>query len=192
MEKISDTQLYSQIQARDRAALEQLYDRYERILFSFLVKMTADRELAEEALQEVFIKLWKGTGVFDEGKGTFSSWLFTMTRNTALDLLRKRKQAAVPLEEAGELVNGDASVIEEVEWQEKRKQIEAAVLKLSAEQREMIQLFYFKGYTHETIAEMSGVPLGTVKSRIRLALGKLKKSLHHLQERGAAHEESGL
>ncbi len=185
MEKTTDILLYTRINDQDKAALEQLYDRYEKILFSFLYKMLEDRDLAEEALQEVFIKIWRGKGVYDESKGKFTSWLFRMAQNTAIDLIRKRKKPSVPIEEAGHMASTEAPVDEQVEWQEKKGQIETAVQRLSVEQQKMIDLFYFKGYTHETIADMCDIPLGTVKSRIRLALKKLKTSLHGLQERGA-------
>lgn len=188
MENRSDFMLYKQIQDKDKDALEQLYDRYEKILFSFLLKMTEDRTLAEEAMQEVFIKIWRGTGEYDESKGKFTSWLFTMSRNSAIDLIRKRKKPTVPLDEIVDMADGDSSVEEKAEWQEQKDQIQTAVERLSIEQQKMIQLFYFKGHTHEAIAEICELPLGTVKSRIRLALGKLKKSLHSVQEGGAIDE----
>lgn len=188
MEKSSDTLLYTRIREKDKDALEDLYDRYEKILFSFLYKMTQDRELAEEALQEVFIKIWRGVGDYDDSKGKFSSWLFRMAQNTAIDLIRKRKKPTVGLEEIAEMPSAERSVEGTAEWQEEKEHIQAAVSQLSAEQQEMIQLFYFKGHTHEKIAELSGLPLGTVKSRIRLALGKLKKTLHGMQGKGAYDE----
>jgi len=189
MEKSSDFMLYTRIQQKEKAALEQLYDRYEKILFSFLYKMTEDRDLAEEALQEVFIKLWRGKGEYDESKGKFTSWLFTMSRNSAIDLIRKQKKPSVPLDEIGDLVSPETAVEELAEWQEQKNQIQEAVSELSGEQQKMIQLFYFKGMTHETISTMCDIPLGTVKSRIRLALSKLKKTLHGVQERGAIDDE---
>lgn len=185
MEKSTDTSLYLRISDQDKEALEQLYDRYEKILFSFLYKMLEDRDLAEEALQEVFIKIWRGKGVYDESKGKFTSWLFRMAQNTAIDLIRKRKKPTVPIEEAAQTASNDAPVDVQVEWQEKQEQIQTAVQHLSDDQQKMIDLFYFKGHTHETIADMCDIPLGTVKSRIRLALKKLKTSLHGMQERGA-------
>jgi RNA polymerase sigma-70 factor (ECF subfamily) len=184
MERSSDFVLYERVKNKDKEALEQLYGRYEKILFSFLVKMTEDRELAEEALQEVFIKVWRGVGEYDESKGKFTSWLFTMSRNAAIDLIRKKKKPSVALEEAEELVSPESSVEETAEWQEKKEQLQLAVKDLSAEQQKMVQLFYFKGYTHEKISELCEIPLGTVKSRIRLALKKLKGTLHDVQERG--------
>jgi len=189
MEKSSDFMLYTRIQQKEKAALEQLYDRYEKILFSFLYKMTEDRDLAEEALQEVFIKLWRGKGEYDESKGKFTSWLFTMSRNSAIDLIRKQKKPSVPLDEIGDLVSPETAVEELAEWQEQKDQIQEAVSELSGEQQKMIQLFYFKGMTHEPISTMCDIPLGTGKSRIRLALSKLKKTLHGVQERGAIDDE---
>lgn len=185
MEKSTDASLYVRISEQDKDALEQLYDRYEKILFSFLYKMLEDRDLAEEALQEVFIKIWRGKGVYDESKGKFTSWLFRMAQNTAIDLIRKRKKPSVPIEEADQMASSETPVDKQVEWQEQKGQIETAVQRLSAEQQKMIDLFYFKGHTHEAIADMCDIPLGTVKSRIRLALKKLKTSLHGMQERGA-------
>lgn len=192
MEKSTDTSLYLRVGEQDKAALEELYDRYEKILFSFLYKMLEDRGLAEEALQEVFIKIWRGKGIYDESKGKFTSWLFRMAQNTAIDLIRKRKKPTVPIEEAAQMVSHDQSVDDQIVWQEKKSQIEQAVEQLSTEQQKMVDLFYFKGHTHEIIAEMCDIPLGTVKSRIRLALKKLKISLQELQERGAYDDEHRL
>lgn len=185
MEKNSDLMLYELIQKKDKAALELLYDRYEKILFSFLYKMTEDRDVAEEALQEVFIKIWRGKGNYDESKGKFTSWLFTIARHTAIDLIRKRKKPSVPIDEVQEVADQETSVEELAEWQEKKDQLQYAMHQLSQEQQEMLQLFYFRGHTHETISALCSIPLGTVKSRIRLALKNLKKTLYQMQERGS-------
>lgn len=188
MEKSSDAILYSQIRDGDKEALELLYDRYEKILFSFLYKMTGERDLAEEALQEVFIKLWRGIGDYDESKGKFASWLYRMAQNSAIDLIRKQKKPSVPLDEVAEMASTQTGVEELAEWQDKKEQIQSAVSALSEEQQRIINLFYFKGHTHEAISELCGIPLGTVKSRIRLALKKLEKTLHAMRERGAIDE----
>ncbi|WP_114571948.1 RNA polymerase sigma factor [Exiguobacterium flavidum] len=179
-----DAQLYRRIQAKDKEALELLYDRYEKLLFSFLCKLTSDRELAEEAMQEVFVKIWRGIGHYDESKGKFTSWLFTMARNAAIDLVRKRKEPTAPIEAAGEVASSEASVEDAFEWKEERLKVQAAVAKLSEDQRDVIDLMYFKGYTQQKISDVHGIPLGTVKSRIRLALSNLKKILHAERERG--------
>ncbi|MFC4713408.1 RNA polymerase sigma factor [Planococcus dechangensis] len=192
MEKISDALLYERVRGKDKAALEELYDRYEKMLFSYLCKMTGDRDIAEEALQEVFVKIWRGTGTYHESKGKFVAWLVTMSRNAAVDLIRKQKKPSVPLDEVAEVESTETSVEETVEVKEKREQIHEAVRHLSDEQQKMVDLFYFKGYTHETIAEKCGIPLGTVKSRIRLALKKLKTSLHMVQEGGVLDDKREL
>ncbi len=192
MEKTSDALLYQRVRGKEKDALEELYDRYEKMLFSYLCKMTGDRDLAEEALQEVFVKIWRGVGHYDESKGKFAAWLVTMSRNAAVDLIRKQKKPTVPLDEVAEVESSDSSVEQMAEWQEKRQHIHQAVQHLSDEQQKMVCLFYFKGYTHETIAEQCGIPLGTVKSRIRLALKKLKTSLQFVQEGGVLDGEREL
>jgi RNA polymerase sigma factor (sigma-70 family) len=184
MRQSSDADLYEQIRSKNKEALEVLYDRYERILFSFLFKMTEDHGLAEEAMQEVFLKIWKGTGEYDESKGKFTSWLFTMARNSAIDIIRKKKaKQSVPLDEIELLVSEDKSVEEKAEWHEEKARVQEAISQLSDEQSGMIQLMYFKGYTQQKISEDYDIPLGTVKSRIRLALKNLKKSLLFEHER---------
>ncbi|MEH7884176.1 sigma-70 family RNA polymerase sigma factor [Bacillus sp. JJ1609] len=184
MRNSPDGVLYVSIQAKNKEALETLYDRYEKILFSFLYKMTQDYDLAEEALQEVFLKIWKGTGEYDESKGKFTSWLFTMARNSAIDIIRKKKvKPSVPIDDINHMVSDDQSVEEKAEWHEEKVRVQEAVSKLSDDQRGMIQLMYFKGYTQQKISEDYNIPLGTVKSRIRLALKNLKKSLVFEHER---------
>lgn len=184
MRKSPDAALYESIQAKNKEALEILYDRYEKILFSFLYKMTEDYDLAEEALQEVFIKIWRGTGEYDEGKGKFTSWLFTMARNSAIDIIRKKKaKPFVTIETIDQMASDGLSVEEKAEWQEEKTRVQKAVDLLSAEQKGLIQLIYFKGYTQQKISEDYNIPLGTVKSRIRLALKNLKKSLTFEHER---------
>src|SRR5690606_12992433 len=118
MEKISDALLYERVRGKDKAALEELYDRYEKMLFSYLCKMTGDRDIAEEALQEVFVKIWRGTGTYNESKGKFVAWLVTMSRNAAVDLIRKQKKPSVPLDEVAEVESTETSVEETVEVKE--------------------------------------------------------------------------
>ncbi|TLS35964.1 RNA polymerase sigma factor [Pseudalkalibacillus caeni] len=184
MKEMNDERLYEKIQQRDKKALEALYDKYEKLLYSFSYKMTKNNELAEEVVQEVFIKLWKGNGSYSSDKGKFSSWLLTVTRNTALDVLRKKKRnTAFELEDRDMLKSNEETVEEQVTWKEDALTVRKAVSKLKKEQQKIIELFYFKGLTQRTIAEKCGIPLGTVKGRIRLALKHLKESIE--EERGS-------
>lgn len=173
-----DIILYLKLQQKDKEALERLYDKYEKLLYSFSYRMVQDSHLAEEVVQEVFIKLWKGNGVYDDSKGKFSSWLLTMTRNTAIDIIRKtKKELSSEIEERDSLQSQDQSIEDQVEWKEEGSRLRKAVDLLKQEQKRMIDLFYFKGLTQQRISEECNLPLGTVKGRIRLALKHLKSQL---------------
>jgi RNA polymerase sigma factor (sigma-70 family) len=94
-----DVELYDQVQHGDKAALEELYDKYEKLLYSFAFRMTGHRELSEEVVQEVFIKIWTKKRMYDQSKGKFSSWILTIVRNTSIDQMRKRKETSYSPEE---------------------------------------------------------------------------------------------
>ncbi|MGB5945866.1 RNA polymerase sigma factor [Paenisporosarcina sp.] len=186
MDKFTDAQLYVRMRAKDQSALEELYDRYERLVYSFAYRMTQNAQMAEDTVQEVFIKLWKEHAPYTEDKGKFSSWLLTMTRNTSLDALRKKgkqqevglldkdaEQIKVPIEEMPEQM---------LEWKEKGAVLHKAISRLKVDQRTIVELFYFNGLSQESISSKLDIPLGTVKSRIRLALQHLRKHLE--SERG--------
>ncbi|MRX71888.1 sigma-70 family RNA polymerase sigma factor [Bacillus lacus] len=175
MVDIDDAALYKRSLQKDKIAFEALYDRYEKLLYSFAYKMTRDESLAEEVVQDIFLKLWNEAEKYDESKGKFSSWLLTMARFKAIDLIRKNKR-----HEHFELLEKDdarqpaASAAEEVEWQEERSSILAAVKQLKKDQQKIIDLFYFKGLSQQNISNQCEIPLGTVKGRIRLALKHLR------------------
>lgn len=178
MKEQNDVVLYNRIKEQDKKALELLYDKYERILYSFVYRLTNSSDIAEEAVQEVFIKLWRGKGVYSDEKGKFSSWLFTITRNTAIDIVRKRKTDPIFSEEIFDFIEDDHPQIDEhLQWKEEQQRVRHAVSKLSEDQKKIIQSVYFKGLTQQKVAEEQQIPLGTVKGRVRLALRKLKTYL---------------
>lgn len=179
-----DVELFNRVQAHDEHALELLYDRYEKLLFSFSFRMTKNKFLAEEIVQDVFTKIWSKQRNFDESKGKFSSWLLTVTRNATIDMLRKKKETSYELDERDALHDSSPSTEEQVEWKERREQVRAAVGQLTNEQKEIIELFYFKGMSQSKIAETRDIPLGTVKGRVRLALKHLRGKLSDANERG--------
>lgn len=190
MRELSDADLYVKVQAKDKEALSLLYDRYEKLLYSFSYRIVKDGGLAEEVMQEVFIKLWKGKAQYSDDKGKFSSWLLTMTRHTAIDVLRKQsKEPDFELDERDSLRSDEDSVEDQVVWKERGQVLRTAVSKLKDEQQKIIEMFYFKGMTHQKISEEFDLPLGTVKGRIRLALKHLKTSLG---EKGGVSDESNL
>ncbi|MHA6260703.1 RNA polymerase sigma factor [Sporosarcina sp. CAU 1771] len=175
MTGLDDVNLYERVVKQDRHAFEIVYDRYEKLIYSFAYRLTGDRTIAEEVTQDVFLKLWQGTSVYQEDKGKFSSWLLTITRNKAIDEIRRLKRHDhEPMLEKDALIEEAGSTELEVEWKEKRGEIREAIGELSAEQQEIIELFYFQGYSQQKIADHCKLPLGTVKGRIRLALKHLK------------------
>ncbi|MCA0971485.1 sigma-70 family RNA polymerase sigma factor [Halobacillus litoralis] len=178
-----DLEYYQKMMNGDKQSLEAIYDKYEKLLYSFVIKLSSDHSLAEEVLQEVFIKLWTQKAQYDETKGKFSSWIVTITRYTAIDLIRARKES-VSLEEETDVPEEKGDSVEDlVEWKEKSTDVRRALSQLSDEQRRIVDLFYFKGCSQSKIAEECNLPLGTVKGRLRLALKHLKKHLS-IQEGG--------
>ncbi len=182
-EQLSDVDLIDQASRGDARALEVLYDRYSRVVFSFALRIVNDSLIAEELLQEVFFRAWQQGGSFRASKGTFLTWLLSITHNMAIDEVRKRKRrpqrsdsddpdlvlASVP--------DSGPSVEDEVWLRALRERIGRALDTLPAAQREAIELAYFKGMTHREIAETLNEPLGTIKTRMRLGMQKLRDQL---------------
>lgn len=182
-QQLSDADLIGQASQGDARALEVLYERYSRVVFSFALRIVNDALIAEELLQEVFFRAWQQGGSFRASKGTFLTWLLSITHNMAIDEVRKRKRrpqrsdsddpdlvlAAVP--------DTGPSVEDEVWSRTLRERIGRALDTLPAAQREAIELAYFKGMTHREIAETLGEPLGTIKTRMRLGMQKLRDHL---------------
>lgn len=179
-----EIELYYQVQQGDKQALEALYDQYEKLLYSFSYRVTGQKELSEEVVQEVFIKLWTKKGIYDESKGKFSSWLLTIARNTSIDMIRRKKETAYTMEERDSIHSNAPSTEDLVEWKEIGSHLRMAVSLLGKDQQKMIDLFYFKGLSQQKIADSCKIPLGTVKGRIRLALQHLRKNLPNSKERG--------
>ncbi|UOQ44441.1 sigma-70 family RNA polymerase sigma factor [Halobacillus salinarum] len=173
-----DVELYHQMKTGDKQALERLYDKYEKLLYSFVIKLAGDQTIAEEVVQEVFIKLWTKKANYNDRKGKFSSWIVTITRYTAIDWIRKTKNQNFSLEEETDIPEEETSSTEDIiEWKEQGELVRRAIRTLSDEQKQMVELFYFKGQNQREIAEQCELPLGTVKGRIRLALQHLKKEI---------------
>ncbi|AYC30420.1 RNA polymerase sigma factor [Paenisporosarcina cavernae] len=184
MDRQNDYDVYLRLLKRDKEALEILYDQYERLLYSFAYRMTGDAKHAEDVVQDVFMKLWREHAPYSPEKGKFSSWLLTMVRNTSLDFHRKksRQNEVAYMEHDSEqvqVIDAKEEIPEHfVEWREKQSTIRTAIAELKEDQQKIVELFYFQGLSQDVIATKLDIPLGTVKSRIRLALGHLKKKLH--------------
>lgn len=182
----TDLELYDSMCSGDKSALEHIYSKYERLLYSYAYKMTSSHEISEEIVQDVFTKLWQNKNPYDAGKAKMSTWLITITRNSVIDLFRKKKFNTYEYNEMDDIDSStdlySSTVENSAELHEEQRIICTAMSSLSEEQKYIITLFYFKAYSHSQISNELSIPLGTVKSRIRLALGHLKKNIN--RERG--------
>ena len=181
-DRLSDEQLITNLGGAEvEAALSQLYDQYGRTVFGVGLNILGDRSLAEELVQEVFLKVWRSSGTFDLSRGSFSTWLFRVTRSVALDLYRKRARRIrpVPYGDLHLAITRDSSAgpqeIADESWLSWR--ISRALEMLDAAHREVIDLAYFGGLSQREISERTGVPLGTVKTRTASAYKSLRKEL---------------
>jgi RNA polymerase sigma-70 factor, ECF subfamily len=173
------TNLLAKIAAGDRIALSQLYDRYARLIYAIAWKSLHSVEDCEEVVLEVFAQVWRIAARFDATKGTPEQWIFTLARSRILDRLRKvqrlhKVNTVIAAEK--EIVFPTLSVdpLESVEIAERQQQVLAALNQIPAEQRQVIEMAYYQGLTHTEIAAKTGLSLGTVKTRLRLGLSKLR------------------
>jgi RNA polymerase sigma-70 factor (ECF subfamily) len=165
--------LMERIRARDADAFESLYDAYHRLVYGIAVRMLGDASSAEDLTQTVFLKVWSSPDSFRSGN--FAAWIVRVTRNRALDVLRSR--ASHQEQELPDALP-EADSIEDVTFAHlDADKVRSALEALPAEQREPIELGFFGGVTHEEIARRTGIPLGTIKTRIRSGLRKLRSTL---------------
>ena len=174
-----DTSLVARMQRRDPNALAELYDRYGRVTFSLIVRVVRDAGIAEDLVQETFLRVWNRVHGFDSQKGSIGPWLLAVARNRAIDYLRSagsRERNSLEFDEADhpalycdmekDILNSD-----------KARRLKSAVEKLSPNQRQVIELAYFEGLSQTEMAERMGQPLGTVKTWVRAALKNLRDQL---------------
>jgi RNA polymerase sigma-70 factor (ECF subfamily) len=174
----NDVELIQAIAARDEAALARLYDRYRVILFGLLMRILNNREEAEDVLQEVFLQVWRKAGDFDENRGRPFTWLVTLGRSRGIDRLRtlsaRERAVEAGAREASEEISDAAS---DAFKSEQRDLVNDALAQLPDEQKRPLMLAYFDGLTQSEIATRLGAPLGTVKTRMRTGMLKLREQL---------------
>lgn len=176
----SDAEIVARIATGDNAALGTLYDRYVGLLLSLARRVLGDPADAEEVLQEVFLQVWNQAERYDVSRSSVSTWLVLITRSRAIDRLRSRQVVDRTLGELQQENSGRHTSPEGVRsvWMEqRRKRILEELAKLPPEQRSVLEWAFFKGQTQSEIAEATGIPLGTVKTRTLLAMKKLRKAL---------------
>ena len=182
-----DERLMRLIAQQQEAALAQLYDRYNRLVFSLALAIVNDRATAEEITLDVFMRVWQKAVTYRVEQAKVSTWLTHITRNHSIDVLRRRSvrpdQYALGWEEAGLKARSfEQSPQEAAEISQRRARVHAALARLPADQRQALLLAYFSGYSHSQIAEALKQPLGTIKTRLRLAMQKLREFLAEERE----------
>ncbi len=169
----ADLAIVTGLKTGDQAAMAQLYDRYSSVVYAIALRVLGDTGAAEDVLQEVFLQLWRNPSAFDAARGSLGSWLAVVARNRAIDSLRKRRPETdienVVLSVAPDLA-GDA---ERARAAEKVRGVMGAMVPA---QRSVLEMAYWEGMSHSEIADKTGEPLGTVKTRIRAGLIALRKA----------------
>lgn len=182
---LRDEELLALVLRRQEAALAAIYDRYGRLVYTIALRITGDRQTAEEVVQDVFQNVWQAAGTFQPGVGAFSSWLLGIARHRAIDATRSKRERARSREQALDFERpvGDESGLDRtVEQDLLRDEVRGALAELPPAQRQAIEMAYYGGLTRAEIAERLGEPLGTIKTRLRLGLVKLRDLLRPPEE----------
>ena len=175
---LSDEALVALVARSDEGALAELYDRVGRIAFGLALRVVRDERLAEDAVQEGFLAVWRGAAAFRADRAKASTWILTLVHRRAVDLVRREdRRRAEPLgDDASELAGVEST--EEAAWLRfERERVQGALAQLPDTQREAIELAYYGGFSQSELAERLGVPLGTIKSRMFAGLARLRELL---------------
>jgi len=170
-----DAGLVSAIRSGDQSAMAALYDRYSSLVYSVALRVLGDTGAAEDALQDVFMQLWRNPGAFDSTRGSLGAWLAVIARNRAIDALRKRRPEN-DLEDV--VISVEPDMAGEADRSRLAEKVRELLATMPAPQRAALGMAYFEGLTHTEIAAKTGEPLGTIKTRIRAGLMALRKAFH--------------
>jgi RNA polymerase sigma factor (sigma-70 family) len=172
----SDEQVLEAVGRGEHDALGVLYDRFGRLAYGLAFRILRDRALAEDAVQEAFLAVWRSADAYKRERAKPSTWILTVVHRRAVDLVRREeRRRGEPLEAAPEPTSAPAD--EDVTLHARRAAVQAALTELSDDQRQALELAYYGGLTQSELAERLGVPLGTVKSRMFAGLGRLRELL---------------
>lgn len=174
---LNEKELVALLQSKDKNAFAILYDNYSAALYGVIIKIIRIEEIAQDVLQDSFIKIWKNIESYNAEKGTLFTWILNISRNTALDKLRSKEYKQIiqnkPIETS--VIKTDDENAIPIDHIGLRKVVE----QLKSEHQEVIEIIYFKGYTHTEAAEVLNLPLGTLKTRVKIALRELRKLTLH-------------
>jgi RNA polymerase sigma-70 factor (ECF subfamily) len=180
---LDDRALLARVADGDSRALDTLYDRYSRVVYGVALRILGQAELAEDVVQETFWRVWRRSQTFQSGRGQVASWIFGIAHNLSVDELRRQRSRPRPVYDTDEtpvlrdIEDDRMDVAAEAIENERGRLIGAALQQISADQREAIELAYFGGLSQSEIAERLQSPIGTIKTRIRLGLRKLRDVL---------------
>lgn len=178
--EISDAELAARIAKRDRDAFEQLYDRYAARAFGLAIRLLGDRSAAEDVVQEAFWRVWRAAQSYDPKRASLSAWVLSIVHHCAVDELRRQRNHSANVEldalesETQSLPDPSADTQDQVWAKVRNERVQAALAGLPEPQRSVIEMAYFGGYTRQEIAQRLNEPLGTIHTRARLGLIKLK------------------
>lgn len=176
--QIPDADLLRAVAQGDEESLAAIYDRYRTILFGLLFRILGNRAEAEDILQEVFVQVWQRARDFDENRGKAFTWLVTLARSRAIDRLRSLGSRSRTIEAATkESADAVADAVEDAINNERGEVVREALKELPEEQRAALLMAYFDGFSQSEIAERTNTPLGTVKTRMRTGMTKLREVL---------------
>jgi RNA polymerase sigma-70 factor (ECF subfamily) len=171
--------LIQRISNHDEAALALLYDRYRTILFGLLMRILNNRSEAEDVLQDVFVQVWQQAQTFNAERGKAFTWLVTITRCRAIDRLRYLKTRTLTIEKVitSSPLYTDSKIEQNLFLRGRQKQVRTALSQLPENQSSLLLMAYFEGYSQQEIADRTKIPLGTIKTRIRVGMTKLRETL---------------
>jgi RNA polymerase sigma-70 factor (ECF subfamily) len=168
----SDLALATAIRSGDQAAMGALYDRFSSIVYAVALRVLQDTGAAEDVLQEIFMQLWRNPGAFDASRGNMAAWLAVIARHRAIDALRRRRPEN---DIADVVVSVEPDLASDADRSRAMDKVRGALQAMPSPQRSALEMAYFEGLTHVEIAEKTGEPLGTIKTRIRAGLVSLRK-----------------
>jgi RNA polymerase sigma factor (sigma-70 family) len=170
-----ETALVTLLKSRDKKAFEQLYDRFSGALYTVICQIVPDRDMANDVLQDVFVNIWRRIESYDATKGRLYTWLLNIARNASIDTVRSKGYQNSLRNRELDTDNETAMAAQTVQQDVDHIGLKKVIGRLKPEQRLMIELAYFQGYTHDEISKACDIPLGTVKTRIRTALIELRQ-----------------